>query len=100
MKARLLLNERRVISDSAFIEMFIWQVPKPVPGGEHFFKYRLALVIEGVCILRYDNEAGKGDHKHVAGKEVAYRFSGLSALMADFWDDVENWRDGNEDGHT
>jgi hypothetical protein len=54
----------------------------------------LVLVAEGVCVLRYDNEAGKGDHKHVAGREVTYRFIDLSTLQTDFWNDVEAWRAG------
>lgn len=43
-------------------------------------------------MLRYDNEAGKGDHKHVGGHEVPYRFVDLETLQADFWVDVESWR--------
>jgi hypothetical protein len=54
----------------------------------------LALVADGVCLLRYDNEAGKGDHKHVGEREVAYHFTDLATLQADFWKDVETWRAG------
>ncbi len=39
-----------------------------------------------------DNEAGKDDHKHISGREVAYRFTDLITLQADFWTDVEAWR--------
>jgi hypothetical protein len=46
------------------------------------FKYRLALVENNVCLVRYDNEAGKGDHKHVGVDEVDYVFAGLDALQA------------------
>ena len=42
--------------------------------------------------LRYDNEAGKGDHKHVGEREVPYCFTDLATLQADFWKDVETWR--------
>ena len=48
----------------------------------------MALVVNEVCALRYDNEAGKGDHKHLAGIEVAYVFSTLDQLVDDFWADV------------
>jgi hypothetical protein len=92
MKARLLLRERQSLTETAFIEVVIWHVPKPVSGSEHDFKYSLVLVAEGVCVMRYDNEAGKGDHRHVAGREVAYRFIDLSTLQTDFWNDVESWR--------
>ena len=57
----------------------------------HTFKYRLALVSEGVCVMRYDNEAGKGDHKHVGDWQIPYRFIDLNTLQADFWADVEAW---------
>jgi hypothetical protein len=36
-----------------------------VRGSRHQYKYRLVLVVNDDCVLRYDNEAGKGDHKHV-----------------------------------
>lgn len=92
MKAKLLLRERQGLTETAFIEVVIWRVPKPVTGSTHDYKYSLALVADAVCAVRYDNEAGKGDHRHVAGREVAYRFTSLAALQADFWNDVETWR--------
>jgi hypothetical protein len=92
MDAELLFRKRLGLSETAFVEMAIWQVPKPVHGSAHRFKYRLALVAEGVCVLCYNNEAGKGDHKHVGEREAAYRFTDLDRLQTDFWQDVENWR--------
>lgn len=94
MEAELLFRKREGLSETAFVEMVIWRVPDPLRGSEHSFKYRLALVADGVCLLRYDNEAGKGDHKHVGGREVAYRFTDLVTLQADFWNDVAAWRAG------
>lgn len=58
----------------------------------HAFKYSLAYVIAGACVLRYDNEPGKGDHKHVGKTETAYRFTTPKRLIADFWRDVDEWR--------
>lgn len=55
-------------------------------------KYRLAYVVDGVCVLRFDNEAGKGDHIHRNGKEAPYSFASLEKLLADFWTAVDNWR--------
>lgn len=94
MKARLLLRERVKVSEAAFVEQVVWQVPSPVRGSLHAYKYSFALVSDGVCILRYDNEAGKGDHKHMAGREQPYAFVDLRTLMADFWTDVASWRPG------
>lgn len=52
----------------------------------------MALVSAGVCVLRYDNEAGKGDHKHIEAVEQPYGFTGLETLQRDFWHDVDVWR--------
>lgn len=92
MTATPLLRERLAISQTAFVEMVVWRVPSPLAGSAHGFKYRLALVSEGVCVVRYDNEAGKGDHRHVGERETMYRFVDLDALQSDFWRDVEAWR--------
>jgi len=43
-------------------------------------------------VLRYDNEAGNGDHRHIGGVETAYTFTTPAKLMADFWNDVDQWR--------
>ena len=74
MNAILLLNERHTISEISFVEMVVWHLPVPLPGSIHSFKYRLALVVDGICVLRYDNEAGKGDHKHKGKEETPYEF--------------------------
>lgn len=94
MEAELLFRKREGLSETAFVGMVIWRVPGPVRGSAHGFKYRLALVADGVCVLRYDNEAGKGDHKHVGECEVAYPFTDVASLQADFWKDVAEWRTG------
>lgn len=92
MSATLLLRERRVVAESAFAELVVWRVPASVPGSAHSFKYRLAFVVDGDCVLRYDNESGKGDHKHIGGEQMAYTFTTPARLLEDFWADVEHWR--------
>jgi hypothetical protein len=92
MDAQLLFRKRIALSERTFAEMAVWKVPEPVPGCSHEFKYRLALVAEGVCILRYDNESGKGDHKHIEEVEIAYQFTSLDNLQMDFWNDVKTLR--------
>ena len=87
-----MLNERHTVSENAFIEMVVWQLQSSVSGSKHDFKYRLALVVDGTCVLRYDNEAGKGDHKHMGEHEVPYAFTTPRSLLEDFWDDVDHWR--------
>src|SRR3954452_8061291 len=90
--ARLLLRERRIVAEERFAEIVIWQVPRPLPGSRHRFKYRLAFVVDEVCVLRFDNETGKGDHKHVGEFEVAYRFTTIEQLIEDFWNGIELWQ--------
>ncbi len=92
MKAELLLNERHLIAENAFVEIIVWRLPPSLSGSHHSFKYRLALVVNGRCLLRYDNETGKGDHKHRGEKEIPYVFTTLQSLLDDFWEEVDNWR--------
>ncbi len=92
MNAELLIDERHVLNVRAFVEIVVWRLPRPARGSSHPFKYRLALVVDRVCVLRYDNEAGKGDHRHLRGKEWRYSFTDPDTLLADFWHDVGDWR--------
>jgi hypothetical protein len=71
------------------VEMVVWHVPQPVPPSEHSFKYRLVFVRGGQRVVGYDNERGKGDHKHLDEREVSYKFVDIETLMADFLRDVE-----------
>ncbi|MES5097370.1 DUF6516 family protein [Agrobacterium sp. BA1120] len=89
MGATLIEKSRKVIDEKTFFEVVLWHLPKPVPGSIHPFKYRLALVVNGECILRYDNERGKGDHRHIGGREEAIIFTTLEALFDDFQTDME-----------
>ena len=91
MKAEPLFRRRVVLAADAFAEVAVWRVPAPVPPSEHPFKYRLAYVVAGQCVLRYDNERGKCDHRHRDGQELAYAFSTPDRLMADFQADIERW---------
>ncbi len=91
MEAVLLLRRRVVVALDAFVEVVIWRVPQPVVPSTHEFKYRLAYVVDGQCVLRYDNERGKGDHRHLGTTEKRYAFSSPEQLMADFEADIARW---------
>ena len=93
----LLLETRIVYSGRAFAELVIWRLSKPVRGCAHDYKYRLAYVVDGQCVLRYDNESGKGDHRHVGRHEYVYRFTSPGQLVADFERDIARWNDENTD---
>lgn len=97
MKAVALVRTRIVYSPTAFAELVLWQLPSPMPGSTHRFKYRLAYVVQDVCVLRYDNEAGKGDHRHYSGKESVYAFTGPDKLIAAFQADIARWNRENSD---
>jgi hypothetical protein len=63
----------------------------------HGFKYRLAFVRNGKRVVGYDNERGKGDHKHLGEVESSYRFVDEVQLLEDFWRDInETQHEGRE----
>ena len=97
MRAIEFVRTRIAFSETAFAELVLWQVPKPVAGSAHGFKYRLAYVVGGVCVVRYDNEVGKGDHRHFNGKESAYTFKTPDKLIADIQRDIARWNRENSD---
>lgn len=75
--------------------LLLWRVPKPVPGSAHAFEYRLAYVVNGTCVIRYDNESGKGDHQHFSTRERPYTFETAEKLIADFQSDIARWNREN-----
>ena len=83
------LKESR--DDGSVIEIVVWLVPEAVPLSTHSYKYRLYFGKNGICRVRYDNERGKGDHKHVGESEEEYVFESLEKLLLDFRSDVDNW---------
>ena len=95
MKAIELIRTRIVYSESAFADLALWRLTKPLEGSSHGFKYRLAYIVRVECVLRYDNEAGKGDHRHFGGTESAYVFTTPAQLIDDFRNDFERWNHEN-----
>jgi hypothetical protein len=88
MRATLLLRERIDYPDGALIEMKIWQVPMPVPPTTHGLKYSLVYIVLGQRAVGYDNERGKGDHRHLGLIEMPYHFISAARLIEDFRADV------------
>ena len=91
MPATLVAKAKEVRDDGSIVEIVIWELTVAVPPCAHGFKYRLFFGSAGVCRVRYDNERGKGDHRHVAGREEHYVFTTLEQLLVDFERDVNNW---------
>jgi len=93
MQARLVYREKYIYSDGAVREMVLWQLPKTTSERSHGLKYRLYYGLpDGTCIVRYDNETGKGDHRHTEDREEQYRFTDVETLLADFLTDIEKAR--------
>ncbi|MEH3118459.1 MAG: DUF6516 family protein [Methylorubrum populi] len=92
MRATLIIRRRVVFGDRDFAELVVWRVPEPVPPTTHGFKYRLVYIVEGLRVIGFDNERGKGDRRHDAEGETPYRFRGVDPLLGDFVAAVEAWR--------
>ncbi|MBU2738695.1 toxin-antitoxin system TumE family protein [Acidithiobacillus concretivorus] len=88
MDAKLLYRFREVYGPG-IIEGVIWEVPYPVLPSEHRVKYRLVFVVHGNRLVGYDNERGKGDHKHIMGQQFPYIFRDVATLVQDFILDVK-----------
>jgi hypothetical protein len=88
MKAQLIINSKQVWPDGTVVQLIVWQLPAATPERPHGLKYRLYCGRAGVGLVRYDNEAGKGDHRHLGGRETPYVFTTLPGLLADFRADV------------
>lgn len=93
MAAKLIVHSKEVHDDGSIIEIVVWELPEPVPPCQHLYKYRLYYGEQGICRVRYDNERGKGDHKHLGDTETGYTFSSVDQLLNDFEDDISNWRE-------
>lgn len=94
MKASLIYRIKEAY-DGGVIEAVIWEVPEPVPPSEHRIKYRLVYFVDGERVVGYDNERGKGDHRHLRGVEMRYVFKDVSKLLSDFLQDV---KESNNEG--
>jgi len=67
----------------------VWSVPKSVPPTTHGLKYSLFYGRSGERLIGYDNERGKGDHRHYGEREESYQFVSLEKLLDDFIADTE-----------
>jgi hypothetical protein len=91
-KATLLFEDKMLYPDGAIVEMRIWQLPQASAERPHGLKYSLYYGRAGVRIIGYDNERGKGDHRHYGNCETVYIFTTPEQLVADFIADVERER--------
>ena len=77
--------------------MIIWRLPKKDSGRPHGLKYRLYYGYPDISLVRYDNERGKGDHRHYAEQEEPYTFISVEQLIMDFKADIKQLRDNRNE---
>jgi hypothetical protein len=91
MRATLLAKSKEVRDDGSIVEVVIWELPEPLLPCAHRFKYRLFYGTVDEERVRYDNERGKGDHRHFGHREAQYRFTSVEQLLLDFEVDIGEW---------
>ena len=91
-KAVLLYYDKAGLPDGGMIEMKIWRLPAANAERPHGLKYSLFYGRNGQRIVGYDNEGGKGDHRHYRNREEPYAFTDVDTLVADFLADVAKER--------
>ena len=89
MKAKRVFYDKAVLPAGEVVEMVIRQLPELSPERPHGLKYSLFYGLDGERIVGYDNERGKGDHKHSGSNETLCHFVSVEELVADFLADVE-----------
>jgi Family of unknown function (DUF6516) len=87
-RAKRLMYRKLSRADGSILQFVVWELPEPLHGSGHRYKYRFYFGRDGKALVRYDNERGKGDHRHYGNKEEPYTFRGLDTLLQDFLRDV------------
>jgi len=87
-QALLIMDRKLHLDDGTIIQMKVWRLPASSPERPHGLKYSLFFGRPGERIIGYDNEAGKGDHRHYRDREETYRFVSLERMIRDFEADI------------
>jgi len=90
--ATRIFYDKFVYADGAIREMSIWQLPESSNERPHELKYSLFYGFPGSRLVGYDNEKGKGDHRHYENAEESYSFNSVEQLVEDFKSDIERLR--------
>ncbi len=90
MSAERLIRIKAIFADGAIMQITVWRVPEPVSPSRHRFKYSLFYGYPGRRLVAFDNERGKGDHRHIGDAETDYVFTSIEALLADFGAEIRN----------
>jgi uncharacterized protein DUF6516 len=91
--AQPVLSYRRDLPNGDVIQVVVWLLSESLPGSSHPYKYRLHYQnANGSDYIRYDNERGKGDHRHIGGTEEQYCFESVKKLAQDFYAAIKQAR--------
>lgn len=83
-RATLVIDRKVTLEEGFIIQAVVWELPIPLLGSSHRYKYRLYFGRKGTCLVRFDNEQGKGDHVHLTYGEFPYVFKDIPTLIDDF----------------
>ena len=96
MKASLISHVKGVDELDNIIEVKMWEMAATTADKPYGYKYSLVYIVNGVRVIGYDNAEGRGDHRHYLETERPYRFKSLNQLVADFYDDIDKFKRGEE----
>lgn len=89
MKAQLHTRIKQQFPDGSILSIVIWLLPEKEADRPHGYKYRLNYSrSDGITAVRYDNERGKRDHKHIGEVQMEYQFESVEKLVRDFFADI------------
>ncbi len=92
MSRAIKILDRKLKHGDLVMQIVIWQLHRSTLDRPHGLKYRLWCGRAGKTVVLYDNETGKGDHRHIGEKEEDYTFTTIDQLLDDFERDIANWR--------
>ena len=87
--ATLIYSQKILLPADTILQIRVWRLQAPTDERPHGLKYSLFYGRAGERIIGYDNEAGKGDHRHYREREEPYVFETLEKLLRDFRADVK-----------
>jgi hypothetical protein len=97
MKGHLIIHNKVTDELGNTLEIKMWRVPVS-QHTPHGYKYSLVYIVGNERAIGYDNERGKGDHKHLFGNEHPYSFKGLRELARDFKRDIASFKEKHHAG--
>jgi len=78
--------------DGYILRVRVREVPEPVPPSDNRYRCSCCYGRPDERSALYDNEKGKGGHRHCSAEQELYRFRSVEALIADFPADVRRMR--------